>query len=248
MYKLTVYSDDGVKLWLDDNLVLQGGTSRHDVTVELGRNAHALRIEYFEGTVAAHISLQWQPPGARDAVVIPAEALFCDREVADRASVGRSTGADRAPPPKGTGVVAEVFPGPNLQGRSVKRTVRDINWNGHEAAFVAGMPADHFSVRFTTWLVAPKPGKYRLILGSEDGHRMRLDGKVFFDDWKRGPTPNETIVEFDDKPHALAVEFFNDKGPSHVSLFWEQDGGFKQQLIPPEAFFTDKGEAIRARR
>ena len=104
-----------------------------------------------------------------------------------------------------------------------------------------------FSVHYTTWLKAPTPGTYKLITRSDDGVRLRLDGRLLIDNWKRGNFTNEAVVELTDKPHELVLDYYEDHGAGYISLHWEQLNGFPEQIIPAEAFFTDKGEAMRKR-
>ncbi len=62
-YRLITASDDGVRLWLDDKLLIDQWhgqmPTRHLAAVELTDKPHALRIEYFEGVGAASLSLRW---------------------------------------------------------------------------------------------------------------------------------------------------------------------------------------------
>jgi hypothetical protein len=64
IYTFFVYADDGVRLWLDDDLLIdswQPGMGSHQATRTIttaGR--HRLRLEYFERTGGAAISLGWR--------------------------------------------------------------------------------------------------------------------------------------------------------------------------------------------
>jgi GH43 family beta-xylosidase len=81
-YTLIVDSDDGVRLWLDDVLVLEDWTghfvTRNVAEVDLAAGQPvAVRLEYFEIDLAASIRLSW----ASDALpeqVVPAERLSTD--------------------------------------------------------------------------------------------------------------------------------------------------------------------------
>jgi beta-glucosidase len=69
-YELTVAADDGFRLFVDGALVVEdwATTSRtraRSAVVNLeGGKAHALRLEYFEGTRDAEVRLGWRLPGA----------------------------------------------------------------------------------------------------------------------------------------------------------------------------------------
>ncbi|HXG11685.1 MAG TPA: PA14 domain-containing protein [Gemmataceae bacterium] len=91
-YRLVVAADDGVRLWLDDRLLVDRWlvqTVRCEVEVELTDRPHALRIEYFEQYGLAGISLGWAPKegSAEQVEVIPPECLFHDQAAAEREAV-----------------------------------------------------------------------------------------------------------------------------------------------------------------
>jgi len=78
-YTFYLSSDDGSKLWLDGGLVIDNDGT-HDMreksaTRTLAVGDHALRVEFFENTVDAGLTLSWSGPGfAKQAV--PPEALL----------------------------------------------------------------------------------------------------------------------------------------------------------------------------
>jgi beta-glucosidase len=70
-YEMVVSGDDGVRLYIDDRMVIDGwevneGVRTHSarVNLEAGR-AHRVKLEYFEGTRDAQVRLGWRRPGAK---------------------------------------------------------------------------------------------------------------------------------------------------------------------------------------
>jgi len=63
-YTFFVYADDGVRLWLDDQLLIDAwvpGMGSHEATVEAtAAGLHRLRLEYFEATGGAAVRLHWR--------------------------------------------------------------------------------------------------------------------------------------------------------------------------------------------
>jgi hypothetical protein len=62
-------SDDGVRLWLEDKLLIDNWTDHHSTMdwakIELnGGQRYSLRLEYYQGGGGAYISLKWVPPTA----------------------------------------------------------------------------------------------------------------------------------------------------------------------------------------
>ena len=243
-YGIIAHADDDMRVWLDGKPILEAAGAKSDeIILELGKQPHELKVEYVERRGWAAGSLKWRVPGAKWWSVVPAEALFHDKAAAQRVRPNA-----KATLPKGTGVLCEVYAGHKLEGRPVKRFERQIDWYGRGAAFAPDLPADHFSVRYTSWLRAPKPGSYKLIVNSDDGHRLYLDGKLLAERWGPGAFQSEVLAELTDKPHALKLEYYEDAGLARVTLHWEQLGGFAEQIIPPEAFFTDKAAASAAKK
>ena len=63
-YTFFLYADDGVRLWLDDQLIVDAwmpGMGSHDATLDVGTaGLHRVRLEYFEVTGEASVSLRWR--------------------------------------------------------------------------------------------------------------------------------------------------------------------------------------------
>lgn len=106
--------------------------------------------------------------------------------------------------------------------------------------------SDNFYVRWTGRLKAPKPGRYKLITVSDDGVRLRLDGKLLIDQWKaQRLTRHEVEVELSDRPHDLRIDYFEGLGGAFMHFLWEQVGGFPEQAVPSWALFHDEGGEVR---
>jgi len=67
-YRLATASDDGVKLYVDGNLVINdwrthGRTWNYSPTLNLTAGTHEVVLEYFENNGTANVGLYWMPPG-----------------------------------------------------------------------------------------------------------------------------------------------------------------------------------------
>lgn len=78
-YGFATVADDGVRLWVGDQPVIDDWTfhaaARAEGTVELAAGFTPIRLEYFDAGSLAEVALRWRPPGAADEVVVPAERL-----------------------------------------------------------------------------------------------------------------------------------------------------------------------------
>jgi hypothetical protein len=240
--KLVAYADDTVSVWLDGKPVIKDAHGRTEAIVDLTGKPQALRVEYVEETSTAHVSLHWVLPGKREEeTVVPADVLFRDAAVAAKAK-------DRPPrPAKGTGMLAEIFEGEKFEKKVAERVDEQLDHYWGDGTIHPGVRPNNFSARWSAWLKAPRPGRYKLIFFYDDGVRATLDRKPIIDEWKGGHHKAEAFVDFSDKALPLVVEYREESAGAYLSMHWEQDGGFKEQIIPAAAFFTDKAATDRPR-
>jgi hypothetical protein len=63
-YTFTTISDDGVRLYLNDRLLINAwrsmGGSRRSIALKLDEGTYTIRLEYFESTGAALVRLNWR--------------------------------------------------------------------------------------------------------------------------------------------------------------------------------------------
>jgi GH43 family beta-xylosidase len=105
-YRFATNADDGVRLWVGDELVIDDWRphypERHDGTVELAAGPVAIRLDYFEIDLTAELHLYWTRPGA-------AEQLL------DSSHVTSGAATDDGPkPPYANPVVAFDCPDPGV--------------------------------------------------------------------------------------------------------------------------------------
>ena len=82
------------------------------------------------------------------------------------------------------GLRGDYFANDNFTGTPLlTRVDPQVNFDWAESAPAAGLPATHFSVRWTGELVPPVSGEYRLGGAADDGFRLWLDDTLLVDDW-----------------------------------------------------------------
>jgi hypothetical protein len=100
--------------------------------------------------------------------VVPTDHLLADATV-DVTTVHGLTGA--------------YFGTTNLTGTPVTRLDSTVNFNWGRGAPVAGVGADHFSVRWTGQVQPATTETYTFQTASDDGVRLWIDGKLVIDHW-----------------------------------------------------------------
>jgi hypothetical protein len=82
-YELFLASDEGARLWLDGEMVIDHWKSHvlaeKSVKMKLTAGLHPLKIEMFQALGGAALHFRWTPPGGRKSLV-PVWALECRRE------------------------------------------------------------------------------------------------------------------------------------------------------------------------
>lgn len=99
--------------------------------------------------------------------------------------------------------------------------------------------ANGFSIRWTGWLKPPLPGKYVIRTNSDDGCRLRINGKLLIDRWHRGAGEERTEVELTDQLQPIRMEF-NDTGvTASIRVAWALKDLSDFQPLPAEALYYD---------
>jgi hypothetical protein len=91
-------------------------------------------------------------------------------------------------------------------------------WGGDaEVKKLVGM--EKFGMVGLTDVEVKEKGKYRFGVVSDDGVRLKVDGKVVVENWTwHGPTRNEGVVELGVGMHRLDVEYFQIDGAWALSV------------------------------
>jgi len=114
----------------------------------------------------------------------------------------------------------EYYANVDLSGTPVRRIDDDVNFDWGEGSPLPGLPKDDFSVQWNTCLRAETSGHARFLLGSDDGSRLFVDGRLLIDNW--GPHDFRPIAGETDLQvglHSLRVDFFDKAGGARVALW-----------------------------
>jgi alpha-tubulin suppressor-like RCC1 family protein/chitodextrinase len=214
-YTLVASADDGVRVWLDDVVVIDSWKAQnltdlyYTFTAQAGRR-YGIRMEYFEQGGSAVAKLSWlsvhepyQP--------IPTTQLYPSSEIPVRLSG------------TGTGLTAQYFRTMDLSGvPALARTDAQVNFDWAGGAPAASLPADNFSVRWQGFIQPRFSEMYTLVTTTDDGVRVWLDDTLVIDDW--GPhVAKDSLYRFnaeEGRQYAIRMDYYERGGSAVAKLKW----------------------------
>ena len=173
-YTINVWVDDGVRVYVDGNLVIdqwQDGPPRGFQASVYMRNQSSIRVEYFDRSGGAQIQVVIVPAGGSGGGPAPTS------------QPGYPTPAPGGYYPQWRG---EYYSNSDLAGSPVLvRNDLTIDFTWGAGSPDARIPSDNFSVR---WTGIPKlnPGFYRINVNVDDGVRVYVNNQIVIDGWADG--------------------------------------------------------------
>ena len=142
------------------------------------------------------------------------------------------------------GLRAEYYRGIDLAGEPAVRTDPWINYEPANQAPDPFLPDSPQSVRWTGKLRPPVTGEYILNLVSDEGARMKLDGRLLFDDWGSHAVRSDTVSVWMEagRDYALEVEYYDNRDYAVSRLCWRMPAIGEQDRI---ALYGKAGELAR---
>jgi hypothetical protein len=218
-YLFTLSVDDGARVWLDGNLIIDswsvGRKDKVQVKVRIDETGdHEVQVAYFEHVGAARVHLDWLLMAGEDDIL----------------------GA----------WVGDYFDNRHLQGNPVMtRQDSGINFDWNSGSPAAKVPRDNFSVRWTRSIYL-QAGHYTFRVQHDDGMRVYIDGKIIYDSWYDQELSYEVgIVPIKEGYRTITVEYYDHVGNAVVHFSIDEDPGDYSDTIPNPSepgVYVDNGD------
>jgi hypothetical protein len=209
-YRFVVRADDGARLWIDQSILIDKWQDMdyelHYVDGTYLEGPHTVRLEYYEHTGHARVWFWWESgtnDNAPPAFVAAAPAAAGPQETDDPWA-------------------ASYFANTDLSGRPVLTRIETAlhhNWGWGSPG--PGVPRDQFSARWTQSLVF-RGGIYRFTTYTDDGVRLRVDGRLLIDAWRPMRGTRSVTVRLSEGTHDVQVEYFERTGVALAQLTWRE--------------------------
>ncbi|WP_343606993.1 glycoside hydrolase family 3 N-terminal domain-containing protein [Fluviicola sp.] len=143
------------------------------------------------------------------------------------------------------GLNGVYFDNPELNGNPVFER-RDEQLNFHWTLYSPHekLQADHYSVRWTGELTAPKSGEFRIGLEGNDGFRLYLNDQLLIDRWEKQSyhTDLATYSFKKGQKYTLRVEFRETQGDGKIRLVWNAESADWKKKIDESIKLAKKAD------
>jgi hypothetical protein len=188
-YLFSVRSDDGIRVYIDNNLVLDQwndhGATTYSFVKSLPAGSHQLKIEYYEHGGDAVAKFDFNKVNAPPTIFTA--QYFDNQNLSGQPVLTRDEAA--------------------------------INFFWNAGSPSSQIPTDHFSARWIKQETFATSGDYTFSLTSDDGVRFWVDDQLIIDDWSDHPPKTHTpTVHINQGIHTLKIEYYENGGDATIQF------------------------------
>ena len=141
----------------------------------------------------------------------------------------------------GTGLQGTYYNNIDFTNQVLQRNDATINFTWGTGAPAAGIDAETFSANWQGRIRVPRDGYYTFYTNSDDGVRLRVNGRLMVDNWTdHGNTEDRGFVELKaGQDYDIILDYYENGGGATIQLSWSGPGINKaiiaqQYLFPPD--------------
>lgn len=142
------------------------------------------------------------------------------------------------------GLKVEYFDNTDLKGTPVVRQESWVNFEPANQAPDPFLPKSPLSIRWTGKLRPTVSGRYALTFMSDDGCRLKLDGKTLIDSWQGHSVQTDTVMVdlTANQTYDLSAEYYDNRDYAVARLQWRVPEVAKKERID---LYGEAGKAVR---
>lgn len=242
IYTFTTKSDDGVRLYINGNLLINDwnthGEKGNSAAVQLvAGQPYNIVLEYFQYNGPASVKLYWSS-FSQKTEIIPRSHLY--------------TPAIQTPPKgNGTGLLGSYYDDANFNAFKIEKIDKTINYEWNNSSLGTHNP---FSIRWVGKIQPLYSDLYTFRTVSDDGIRLWINGQLIIDNWRDGSEMEAkgAIQLQAGQLYDIKVEYYeNNKWPAMVKLYWSSTNQPleivpQSQLYPPPPPQHGNGTGLKA--
>jgi glucose/arabinose dehydrogenase len=216
-YHFSTISDDGIRLYVDNVLVIDQwndhGSTTYSADINMTQGIHDIKLEYYEDGGGAVAKFGYAKTGV-------------------------------IPPTTGNGLTADYFNNMDLTAKVLTRTDQTVNFDWGSGSPDAAIGPDTFSVRWTGQVQTNFTEPYVFTASTDDGVRVWVNDTLIIDKWvDQGLTPTSGIINlFAGQKYNIKMEYYENGGGAAAMLFWSSPST-PNQIIPTGSLFTTLGSS-----
>ncbi|MEQ9236918.1 PA14 domain-containing protein [Coleofasciculus sp. E2-BRE-01] len=234
-YEFFTNSDDGVRLWVDDQLLIDNWTN-HAATENSGTidlqagQQYDIRMDYYENFGKSVAQLLWSSE-SQGKEIIPESRL--DSLAVDTPSPDISG--------NGTGLTAEYYNNRDFTDLALTRTDETVDFNWGSGSPDAAIDSNTYSVRWTGFVEPLYSETYQFKTSSDDGVRLWVNDQLLVDNWTdHGVTDNRGTIDLEaGQQYEIRMEYYENRGKSVAQLAWSS-ASQSQEIIPQSQLYAAK--------
>ncbi len=234
-YTFYVLRDNGVRLWIDNKLIIDKWSSEWSVTdmatlaLESGKT-YDIKIEYFNNTGYGFIKLEWSSKST-EKTVIPEKCLY-PAEVTAPSNVGKGNGK---------GLNFEYFDNENLTNLKLTGVDPEVNFNWGVGSPDKVIEQDcKFSIRWKGFVQPDHSEDYVFYVTQDDGVRLWIDDQLILDKWQgsEGKVIQSASISLEaGKKYKILLEYHNSSLAGMVKLEWSSSNT-KRAVVSQKYLYT----------
>lgn len=214
LYRFSVVTDDGVRVWIDGRLIIDGWKIQPETTytadVILDPGSHLVAVDYYDDQGIATVNFSFVRLGSAPPIIVTPSPVPSPTSVA---TPGAPTNA----------WLGEYFGNPDVAGApAVTRHDADIGFDWGLNAPVGGVPSDYFSVRWRR-TASFYGDNYGFCAMADDGVRIYVDGQLILGEWHGSHAVTYcSEAAMTAGMHEITVEYYDAGGGALIYVWWER--------------------------